>query len=101
MTHLIFTADPLVFAGQAMEGLCGARLLRAEPVFFVDLGQRGMPALHPELDCPICICRAEGDPRLLDSFGAPGWAGKRLYLYAVTAGREERAWVEREAEARA
>jgi len=95
MTHLIFSADPLIFAGQAMSGLCGAMLPRATPVFFVDLSQRGMPALHPGDDCPVCIRRAEGDPRLLDAFGAPGWAGKRLYLYAVAAGREERPWAER------
>src|ERR1700675_2989231 len=99
-SHFLFARDPLSFIGHSMTALCGATLAHAEPVMMVDLSQRPMPdfsrdeeadeAPNALRDCQKCIQRAERHPDLLDEYGAPGMAGRRLYLYALVEGAEAR-----------
>jgi len=95
-SHFLFARDPLSFLGQPMVALCGATLAKAEPVMFVDLSQRPMPDFSQDeqassfRDCAECLKRAERHPALLDEYGAPGMAGKRLYLYCLVEGQEAR-----------
>jgi hypothetical protein len=88
--------DPLSFLGQSMTSLCGKVLAHAEPVMMVDLSQRPMPDFSQDeeasslRDCRECLKRAERHPDLLDDFGAPGMAGRKVYLYEIVDGESAR-----------
>lgn len=86
-SHLLLAAEPATFAGNT-PCLCGVVLIHPEPVLMVDLCQR--LAVFDLDDCAECVRMYQRDPRLLPTImGAPGWAGRRLYLYALVEGAEK------------